>query len=146
MRRRSTRGDPRGPNKPRWCDPTPGCATHARLLLERLMTFVLISDWRACPKNPYIETPRGILARSRRRNMKPQNRGWTYKNWRGKRCQSCPRPHLQPLQHHQHRHYDEDGVVYLWTMGLWRSLIYLSLALCWLDAIWAAYHDYDHII
>jgi hypothetical protein len=27
---------------------------------------------------------------------------------------------LQPLQHHQHRHHDEEGVVHIWTMGLWQ--------------------------
>jgi hypothetical protein len=27
------------------------------------------------------------------------------------------------------RHHDEEGVVHLWTMGLWQYLLYLSLVL-----------------
>jgi hypothetical protein len=37
--------------------PTPGRATWACLLLERLLSSVLISDWQAWPKNHYIKTP-----------------------------------------------------------------------------------------
>jgi hypothetical protein len=36
--------------------PTPGHATQAGLLLEHSMSSVLITDWRAWPKIPYIKT------------------------------------------------------------------------------------------
>jgi hypothetical protein len=80
--------------------------------------------------------PRSVLARRQRRNMKLRNSGYSSEDWRGKCCQSCPRSLLQPLQHHQHRHHDEEGLVHLWTMVFGSILFYLSLVLWCLDATW----------
>jgi hypothetical protein len=91
------------------------------------MPSVLIPGWRGQPKNPYIKTPWGVLMKGRWRNTKPRNRGCTCEDWRGKRCRIHPRLLLQPLQHHKHRHHDKEGVVHLWTMGLWQYLV-LSLS------------------
>jgi hypothetical protein len=44
-----------------------------------------------------------------------------------------PRSLLQPLRHHHHH---EEGVVHLWTIGLWKYLVlFLSYAMIFLDAI-----------
>jgi hypothetical protein len=53
---------------------------------------------------------------------------------------------LQPLRHHQHRQHDEEGVVHLWTMGLWQSLV-LSLSCAMMVRFhMSCQHDYGHII
>jgi hypothetical protein len=112
MRRRSAReGHCEAQTSTGGVGPRPGHATLARFCLEPPMPSIMISDWWALPKNPYIKTPWGLLARRRRRNTKPQNRGWTCEDWG--RFRSHPRSLLQDLQHHQHRHHDEEGVVHL---------------------------------
>jgi hypothetical protein len=38
----------------------------------------------------------------------------------GKRCWSRPQTLLHPLRHQRHHHRHEEGVVHLWTIGLWQ--------------------------
>jgi hypothetical protein len=100
--------------------PRPGRATWSRLTYVALMSFIFIPNWPSWCKKSYVKTPRGVPSRRWWKNMKPRNRGCTCEDWRGKRCRSHPWSLLQPLQHHQHRHHDEEGEVHLWTMSLWQ--------------------------
>jgi hypothetical protein len=77
-----------------------------------------------------MKTPQGVLSSRQRRNIKPQSRGCSNEDWRGKHCQSRPRLLLQPLQQHQHHQHDKEGVVHLWTMDLWQYyVLFLSYAM-----------------
>jgi hypothetical protein len=87
-----------------------GHATQPRLPLEAPILSIFVPDWPSWPKKFYIKTPWGVHSRRRWRNTKP----------RVKHCRSHLRSLLQPLQHHQHCHHDEEGVVHLWAMSLWK--------------------------
>jgi hypothetical protein len=119
LRWRSMRGGHHGPNETRWHVPHLWLR-HLRMFGPwTLMPSVSVLEFSVWPKKFYRKTPRDVLMRRRQRNMKPRNRGCSSKDWRGKHSQSHLRSLLQPLQHHQYRQHDEEGVVYLWTMGLW---------------------------
>jgi hypothetical protein len=95
------------------------------------MPSIFISWCSAWPKNAYIKTPPPIKdgETRRQRNTKQRNRGCSSKDWRAKRCLSRPRTVLHPLQHQHHHHRHEEGVGYLWSMGLWHYLVlFLSYA------------------
>jgi hypothetical protein len=99
--------------------PTPGHATHARLPLERPMSSMLILDWRAWPTNNYIKTPEPFSEEAAEKHTNHEIDA-ELQRLEGEHWRSRTRSHLHPLQHHQHRHHDEEGVVHLWTMDLWQ--------------------------
>jgi hypothetical protein len=109
---------PRGQTSTGGEGPWPGRATYTHLGLEPPLPSIFVSRRSTWPKNVYIKTPSTTAIRRRQRNMKHRNRGYSSKDWRGKRCRSRPRSLLHPprSQHHHQRY--EEGVVHLWTMGL----------------------------
>jgi hypothetical protein len=111
--------EPRGPNETRWHGPqTRSC--HPGSCESRSSDAVHLH-----PRNPiltykrlYKDTPRRSLEEAAKKH-KHINRGCSSKDWREKRCRSRPRSLLQHIRHHHLRRRHEEGVVHLWTMGLW---------------------------
>jgi hypothetical protein len=129
--------------------PSVGRATHARLALVPQMSFVFALDWSAWPKKSYIKTPHKAFSKGVGRETRKHETEAVPVKIGGGTQPELPQSLLQTLQHHKHRHHDDEGVVHLWTMGLWQYLVLslsLSLVLWCLDAIWSARHDYGHII
>jgi hypothetical protein len=115
--------------------PSIGHATLDRLHLEPPMSSVLITDWGAWPKTPYIKTP---LRRSREEAAEKDEttkQGLSLRWLEGEMMSEPSQSLLQPLQNHQYHHYDEEGVFHLWTMDLWQ---YLDLSLSY--AMLIRYH------
>jgi hypothetical protein len=52
---------------------------------------------------------------------------------------------LRLHRHHLLHHYDEEGVVHPWTMGLCGNLYQFLSCASLIRVTWAAYHDCDHI-
>jgi hypothetical protein len=95
----------------------PSHTTHVRLGLKPPVPSIFIS-WRpAWPKNTYIKTPPLAFPRGGRGETRikaiPVKIG-------GETLLELPRTLLQPLWHQHHRRRHEEGVVHLWTMGLWK--------------------------
>ena len=64
-------------------------------------------------------TPEGSLDESTVETQKHENRGYSREDWRGKLRRSRHRRDLHLLQPLHHHHHDQEGVVHLWTIGLW---------------------------
>jgi hypothetical protein len=111
---------PSGQIRPGGTGPWPGCATQACLSLGPPMSSIFASRCSVWPKNTYIKTPSTTAVRRRWRNIKHRNRGCSSEDWRGKHYRSRPRSLLHPLRHQYHHHRHEEGVVHLWTTGLWQ--------------------------
>jgi hypothetical protein len=73
--------------------------------------------------------------RGHRRNTKPQSRSLGDKDRRGETPTVPCQRDLHPLQRLYLYHHDEEGVVHLWTMGLWQYLFYISLVFHCISAI-----------
>jgi hypothetical protein len=94
----------------------PGLATPPRLVWAK--------DLWCCPsslpnahldlRTPIYRPPPSMISR-RGSGETHINRGCSSEDWRGKRSSTL----LQPLQREHHHHRHEEGVVHLWTMGLW---------------------------
>jgi hypothetical protein len=97
-----------------------GCVGPTRSPLVALMTSIFVSMDSPRPKTDYIKGPPMGRKRERRRNTKPQNRSLGDKDRRGKTLAGHCRRGLHPLQRLYLRHHDKEGVVHLWTMGLWQ--------------------------
>jgi hypothetical protein len=99
--------------------PSPDRATRCRLALGHPMPSLFVPDCSAWPKNDYIKTPprRSLEEATKKHKIEKQrNKGCSNEDWRRKHCRS-PRSLLQHLRHH---HHIEEGIVHLWTMGLWQ--------------------------
>jgi hypothetical protein len=89
-----------------------------RLVAPMLLIFVSMdSSW---PKTNYIKGAHAGSEEEHRQNIETRNRSLGDQRSEGKtsvgRCQ-CD---LHPLQRLYLHHHDEEGVVHLWTMGLWQ--------------------------
>jgi hypothetical protein len=91
--------------------------TRSPLIAPMSLIFVLMdSSW---PETEYIKGPPMGHERERCWNTKPRNRSLGDKDQSGKTLVGCCRRDLHPLQRLYLHHHDEEGVVHLWTMGLW---------------------------
>jgi hypothetical protein len=100
--------------------------TRSPLVAPMSSIFVpMDSSW---PKTDYIKGPPTGHKGERHQNTKTRNRSLGDEDRRGKTPARCCRCDLHPLQWLYLCHHDEEGVVHLWTMGLWQLLLYLSLS------------------
>jgi hypothetical protein len=115
----SATGEPRGPNEhgpcgqilwPRGACPFPPCCPDAVNL--RLDGFV----W---PKTDYIKGAPSSRERERHRNTETWNRSLGDRRSKGKTLAGRCWCDLHPLRRLYHHHHEEEGVVHLWTTGLW---------------------------
>jgi hypothetical protein len=111
---------PRGRTSPGGAVPLLGRATHGCSGLEPPTPSIFVPTCSAFPKNAYIHTPWTITIRGSGETRNTEIEAIPAKIGGGKCCRSRPQSLIHPLwrQHHHHRH--EEGVVHLFTMGLWR--------------------------
>ena len=71
-------------------------------------------------KTTIYRPPQGFRERERRRNRETMKQRSGAEDWRGKTPAGRCRRGLHLLQRLLHRLHDEEGVVHLWTIGLWK--------------------------
>jgi hypothetical protein len=92
--------------------------TRCHLVAPMSSIFVsLDSSW---PKTDYIKGPPAGRERERHQNIETWNRSQGDRRLEGKTLAGCCWCDLHPLQRLYLHHHDEEGVVHLWTMGLWQ--------------------------
>jgi hypothetical protein len=103
---------------------------HAAIFLGRVgptrsplvapMTSIFVSIDSSWPKTDYIKgAPMGHKGK-RRRNIETRNRSLGDRRSERKTPAGRCRCDLHPLRRLYLRHHDEEGVVHLWTTGLWQ--------------------------
>jgi hypothetical protein len=92
----------------------------ARSPLVALILSIFVSMNLSWPKTDYIKGAPAGREEERRQNIETRNRSLGDQRLEGKTLAGCCRWDLHPLRWLYLCHHDEEGVVHLWTTGLWQ--------------------------
>jgi hypothetical protein len=84
------------------------------------MSSIFVSMDSSWPKTVYKKGPPVGREKEHRRNTETWNKSLGDQRLEGKTPAGCCRCDLHLLQQLYLRHHDEEGVVHLWTTGLWQ--------------------------